>query len=459
MEIRPQPKQEHVLACDSDIAIMGGAAGGGKTYALLMEPLYHCHVPGFTAVIFRRIHPMIVAEGGIWDESLRLYPGLQYAPKPKVGDLSWEFPGGATVRFSHLQYEHDVLTWYSSQIPLIEFDQLEQFTRQQFFEMLTRNRSTCGVRPYVRASCNPDPDSFLVDFLAWWIGEDGYAIPDRAGQTRWFIRLPSDELAWDDSAEALIKMYGSDVPPMSVTFFPMMLEDNPALTSKDPNYRAKLLAQPQYLRDRLLGGNWKARPTAGQFFKRHWFDIVDGIPADCRKVRFWDLAATEPTPASPDPDYTVGMLEAMDQNGYFYYADIRRDRVSPGAVEHMILHTAEQDGRDVQIGIEQEPGASGKITGMDLGRKLAARGFHVRIYPKRIKTELAAGPLSSAAELGSVRLVRSAWNKLFLDELESFPGAKHDDQVVAATGAHGILTKTMKGELVGQAGRWAPVGS
>jgi len=60
--IRPQPKQEAVLACESDIAIMGGAAGGGKTYTLLLEPLYHQHISGFTAVTFRRTHPMITAE-------------------------------------------------------------------------------------------------------------------------------------------------------------------------------------------------------------------------------------------------------------------------------------------------------------------------------------------------------------------------------------------------------------
>jgi phage terminase large subunit-like protein len=117
----------------------------------------------------------------------------------------------------------------------------------------------------------------------------------------------------------------------------------------------------------------------------------------------------------------------MDPQGFFTYADVRRDRVSPAKVETMILHTAAQDGPDVEIGIEQEPGASGKITAMDLARKLAAKGYTVKIYPKRIKTELAAGPLSSASELGSVRLVRGVWNKPFLDELEGFPGAKHDD--------------------------------
>jgi hypothetical protein len=141
-----------------------------------------------------------------------------------------------------------------------------------------------------------------VDFLVWWIGEDGYALPERAGKTRWFLRLPSDELAWADTPEALTSTYGFDVPPLSVTFFLMLLEDNPALIAKDPHYRAKLMAQPKCMRDRLLGGNWKSAPSAGAFFQRHWFDVVDALPAGCRQVRFWDLAATERSPASPDPD-------------------------------------------------------------------------------------------------------------------------------------------------------------
>jgi predicted phage terminase large subunit-like protein len=320
---------------------------------------------------------------------------------------------------------------------------------EQFFYMITRNRSTCGVKPYCRATCNPEPDSWLATFLEWWIDKQGDPIPERAGLTRYLIRSADDSLVWGDTVDELYEHYGSAIFPKSVCFIPGTMDDNPIGRAKDPAYEANLMLQPGYLRQRLRFGNWKAKPTAGEFFKEHWFAVVDLMPGGCQRVRFWDLAATEPTVYAPDPDFTVGVLEGLDPDGYFYYGDVQRDRVSSGRVERMIMNTAEHDGHAVAIGIEQEPGASGKITAYDLARKLAAKGFKVWIYPKRVKTELASGSLASAAELGSVYLVRGPWNEPFLNELVNFPGAKHDDQVVAATGAHGMLTKALKGEQVG----------
>src|SRR5436305_14925946 len=70
------------------------------------------------------------------------------------------------------------------------FDELTHFTAHQFFYMVSRNRSTCGVRPYIRATCNPDADSWVADFLAWWIDpQTGLPIPERAGVLRYYIRV------------------------------------------------------------------------------------------------------------------------------------------------------------------------------------------------------------------------------------------------------------------------------
>ena len=71
---RVQPKQELFLRSNADITIFGGSAGGGKTAALLFEPLYHKHVQGFEAVIFRRTIADITRSGGLWDESRKILP-------------------------------------------------------------------------------------------------------------------------------------------------------------------------------------------------------------------------------------------------------------------------------------------------------------------------------------------------------------------------------------------------
>ncbi|WP_082342405.1 MULTISPECIES: phage antirepressor N-terminal domain-containing protein [unclassified Shinella] len=120
--VRPQPgPQTNFLASPADIAIYGGSAGGGKTWALLMEPLRHIANSQFGAVFFRRTLVQVRNEGGLWNESEKLYPCLN--AKPKVApDLSWTFPSGSSVSFAHLEHDKTVSNWQGSQIPLICFD-------------------------------------------------------------------------------------------------------------------------------------------------------------------------------------------------------------------------------------------------------------------------------------------------------------------------------------------------
>src|SRR5205085_1689527 len=143
-----------------DIAIYGGAAGGGKTWALLLEGMRNQSVPDFSAVLFRRTVPQVTAPGGMWDEGAKLYHLLGATPNRTA--LTWQFPSGARVKFGHLQYEDSVYDWQGSQIALLGFDELTHFSQTQFFYMLSRNRSTCGVRPYVRATTNPDAGSWVA---------------------------------------------------------------------------------------------------------------------------------------------------------------------------------------------------------------------------------------------------------------------------------------------------------
>ena len=105
------------------------------------------------------------------------------------------------VSFAHMQHDKDKYSWKSAAVALIIFDQLETFLASQFFYMLSRNRSLSGVRPYIRASANPEP-GWLADFLDWWIDDDGWAIPERSGVIRWMVR-ENDNTFWGDSKENL----------------------------------------------------------------------------------------------------------------------------------------------------------------------------------------------------------------------------------------------------------------
>ena len=165
MPVKPQRgPQETFLSTPADIAIYGGAAGGGKSFALLMEPLRHITKPGFSAVFFRRNTTQIKNPGGLWDESLKMYGGML---TPTASVLEWKHPvSGARLKLAHLEHETTVYDWQGAQISLICFDELTHFTKAQFFYMLSRNRSTCGVRPYIRATTNPDADSWVAEFIA-----------------------------------------------------------------------------------------------------------------------------------------------------------------------------------------------------------------------------------------------------------------------------------------------------
>lgn len=268
--IRPQDGyQMKFLSTKADIAIGGGAAGVGKTYTLLLEPLRHKDVPGFGTVVFRRTSPQIKAEGGLWDTSTSIYSSIQGA-EPRESSYEWFFGDKSKLKFSHLEYEKNKFDWQGSQIPCIEFDELTHFTKGMFFYMLTRNRSVCGVKPYVRATCNPDPDSWVYELIQWWIDpETGYPIPERNGVLRYLV-VDGENYIWGDSKAEVIEKAAhvfdgirekTDIDfdhfVKSVTFISGDIYENKELLSIDPAYLGNLLSQDKDIQAALLKGNWK----------------------------------------------------------------------------------------------------------------------------------------------------------------------------------------------------------
>ena len=442
-QLRPQiGPQERFLSASADIVVFGGAAGGGKSYALLLEAVRHCRNPDFRGVVFRRTYPQITAGGGLWDAAGKVYPRI--GGRPNRSELKYTFAAGSQIAFRHLQYETNVYDWQGAELAFVGFDELTHFTERQFFYLLSRNRSTCGVRPYVRATCNPDAGSWVAQFLAWWIEPDsGFPDPGRVGVVRWFYR-DGEETHWYDSrgaAEAAHPDLSRDAPPKSVTFVPAKLEDNPALVRADPGYRANLMALPYVERERLLAGNWKVTAADGMF-RPDWWPEPGDPPADWRRrVRAWDLAATEPTDQN-DPDYAVGVLMGLADGGRYWVLDVQRVRVSPQKIRRLILDTAGRDGTDVEVVIEQEPGASGKMVAAEFKEALAGHAVSIDRPDKRTGDKVTrAHGYSAAVERGAVWLARGAWVKAFVAEHAQFPFGTHDDQVDAAATAFRRLAR------------------
>ena len=428
--IRPQEgAQTLFLSNSADIAICGGAAFGGKTFSLLLEAARHINNPRYQGIIFRRESVQITSPGGLRDTSLDVYPHLggMYRAQPTP---RWIFPSGAQITFAHLNNEDTVLNYQGSQMTLICYDELTHFSRFQFFYMLSRARSMSGIKPYIRASTNPDSDSWVAEFIKWWISEEtGYPIQERSGVLRYLMRV-NDNLVWGDSKEELMSQHGCDANDInSVTFVPSKATDNPLGLQADPSYIGRLKAMSRVERARLLDGNWKIKAIAGMYFPRFDATIVDWKPEESdviKWVRSWDLAASEETEGR-DPDHTVGLLVGRRSNGKVIIADMVRVRRKAADVRSLVLNLARKDGKETWVAIPRDPGQAGKEQAESYIKML--QGFTVISRSiTRNKTTMAE-PAAALWQQGNIEMVRAPWNDILLQELEQFPEGKHDDIV------------------------------
>lgn len=246
--LKPQAGPQHAFAaCDADIAVYGGAAGGGKTWSLLIDPLRWVGDPLFRGVIFRRTYPEITVSGGLWDESQELYPLV--GGRSASTRLEWRFPSGASIVFRHLEHEKSKRSWQGAQTTYQGWDELTHYTSTQFFYVaLSRSRSRARVRPYIRATCNPEP-GWVKDFLAPWVDRKFDGPPARSGEVRAFVRV-SGEVRWVPLGTPKSK---------TLTFIKASVYDNKILLRSDPDYLANLEALLPVDRARLLEGDWDVR--------------------------------------------------------------------------------------------------------------------------------------------------------------------------------------------------------
>lgn len=433
IELKPQPgPQTAYLSSPADWVFYGGGAGGGKTWSLLLDPIRHIGNPRYSYTIFRSTYPQITAPGGLLDASMEIYPLL--GARLNRTALSWIFPLGAKVVFRPLKFAKDVLNFQGAELPAIAFDELCQFTEYQWDYLSSRNRSTCGVRPYMRATMNPDPDSWVKGLIDWFLDQDGYPDPDRSGQLRYFVR-EGGQYIWVDED---YRDPDTGLRPKSLTFIPSSVHDNPALLAANPEYLLTLKALPEVERLQLLCGNWKAKRAAGKFFKSHWFQYIADLQDAVRWVRFWDFASTEEQMGG-EPDYTASCLMGLLADQRVVIADVTQQRLSPGQVEQQLIQTAARDGRKVAQRWQRDPGQAGVYQDQKLRSLL--RGYDAKGVLFQISKQERAKPLSRAAEYGEVFLKESdLWNTVFVNELIQFPDGVHDDQVDASAGAYLDLT-------------------
>jgi len=398
----PSINQKVFLRTYSIEALYGGAAGGGKSSALLMAALQYVDVPGYSAILFRRTFADLSLPGALMDR-FRTWADMH-------DDIHWNnnsfiatFPSGARVTFGYLNNTGDYLRYKGSEFQFIGMDEVTEIRESDYRYLFSRLRRPAtgplaSVPLRMRCASNPAPNWVRQRFIV-------------EGMEKGRI------------------------------FVPARLTDNPGIDVD--SYRQALSALDPVERRRLEEGDWWST-TLGSMFDRTLVVIVDNdeLPvttSSARVVRFWDLAATEPSQSMPDPDWTVGTLMMFDQ-GIAHILDVRKKRVKADKVEQFVAQTAHEDGVTVPIRMEQEPGSSGKAV-IDQFARYVLPGFDFGAIRSSGDKITRARPFAAALANGNVRAVRGVWLGDWLDELSAFPeSAPHDDQVDSATGAFNYLT-------------------
>lgn len=437
--IAPQPgSQETFLNTPADIVLYGGAAGSGKTVALLMDALEHIEDPNFRAVYFRRNTTQL--QGGLWPAAKKLF-GM-FGGEPKENKMEIHFPSGATVKFAYMELDKHKEGHQGIEYSAVYWDEFTHFDRAQVEYLMTRMRSGAEGDSYMKCSMNPDRDHFVYDWVEPYLDEHGYPDPEKCGRLRYFVMDGTTMVsAWE--LKDILEQYPLEIP-QTYTFIQGTIDDNPILDFIEPKYRGRLENSSPINVARLRYGNWNARAEGSNYFDRNWCELVDKAPIDKNVIRAWDVAATLPSEVNPNPDWTAGVKMSLAKDGCYYIEHVVRFRDRPSGVEDKILSTAVDDTTKTGVFIPQDPGAAGKSYATSLIRKLVSIGIRARAKPTNKDKVTRFAPFSAAAEAGLVKVVKGSWNDAYFTELEGFTGdgKTKDDQVDATSDCFACLNET-----------------
>lgn len=410
----PTPKQQVFMNLDSREAFFGGAAGGGKSDALLMDALQYSDVKGYAGIIFRKSFADLVKPGALIDrakEWLLRFDNVIWREKDRKFEFIEKYGKHTDIvsilQFGYLETENDKYNYQGGEYQYAGFDELVHMSESNYKYIFSRLRRLKGVNiPIkIRGASNPPDDDQGI-----WV----------------YDRFVNPETKVD-----------------KILFVPAGMDDNPHLDADE--YKSMLDELDPVTRARLKDGLWTV-VRKGNMFKQDWYEQVESAPLYRRTIRFWDMAATDIETAkkrrrNADPDWTVG-AKVSEHRGIYYIEDIYRVRKAPGETQKEQKNIASFDGKKIKIRMEQEPGSSGLITTQHYKENVFSGYNFQGIRSSGSKVER-ANPFSALSERGCVKVVKGCRNvEEFFNEAESFPGGFHDDIVDAISGAIAELMRT-----------------
>ena len=337
---RPQPRQRAFMERSEPEALYGGAAGGGKSDALVVEALRQVHIPHYRGLILRKTYPQL---SDLVDKSMnyyrRAFPGASYNATAHV----WLFPSGAKIYFGSMQYTKDRTNYQGKAFDFIGFDELTHFEWEEYSYMMSRNRPTGpGTRVYMRATTNPGGVGH------GWVKE------------RFITPAPPGTPILEE-----VKVRMPDGSTRSYTrarvFIQSSVFDNPALLQNDPGYLANLASLPEAEKQALLYGSWDSfsgqvftewRDDPDHYQDQRWTHVVDPfpIPAHWRIWRGYDFGYSRP--------FSVGWY-AVDEDGRIYR--IKELYGSTGRPNEGLRLDPVEQARRIREAEENDPRLRGRV--------------------------------------------------------------------------------------------------
>lgn len=416
MAQKPLPKQQVCMTLPHKEVLFGGAAGGGKSSYLLMDALQNVDVKGYSAIIFRKTFADLIKPGALIDRAkdwLFRFDDVRWKDKERKFEFLEKYGTKTDVRavlqFGYLENPNDKYNYQGGEYQFCGFDELTHIDEQSYLYMFSRMRRIKGftVPLKVRAATNPPADE-----AGMWV-------------KRRFV--------------------DSETKEKDAIFLSSGISDNPYLDQEE--YRAMLANLDPVTRRQLENGDWDI-VRVGNMFKEEWFHSVpkSALSPYRRKVRFWDMAATDEAEAQQkgrNADYTGGIL-VSEWQGCYFIEDIEHGRFSPSENMRLQRQLAQTDGFSTVIREEQEPGSAAK-TLIHTKKRDLFQGYRyegIKSTGSKIKRAEMASKLCEERKIYFVEGCRNI-NKL-LDELCTFPIGTHDDLADAFSGAINYLHNNNK---------------
>ena len=386
------PQTEFLAAPEKDV-LYGGAAGGGKSFAMLIDPLRYCHKKAHRALILRRTMPELRE---LIDKSREIYPKAFHGAKFKEVEKVWTFPSGAKVEFGFLEKESDVYRYQGQAYSWIGFDEITHLPTEFGWNYLASRLRTTDpeIETYLRCTANPGGSG------ASWVKK-----------------------RYVESGEPNTTFMGSD--GLTRKFIPARLSDNPFL-AEDGKYEKMLLSLPPTQRKQLLEGNWDV--AEGAAFAE--FDVGLHVIPPFEIPVWWERVKAIDYGYSSESCCLWGVVNPEDKT-LIIYKELYQKGLTGEALAQRIHELEENETRSIPGVLDTAAWAKTGYSGPTIGEMLIKAGHKLRRADKnRVAGKVQIHEYLKTTPSGRPRL--QIFNNCvnLIRELQSLPLSKSNSEDV-----------------------------